>query len=380
MNSIFNFRNYKFRYFNIRLFIYIAILSVMGILIIQSATMNTGENTASKQIMGVAIGAFCMIVLSLVDYHWIMKNFVFVYIGTNILLALIYTPLGTAAGTGARRWINVGVQIQPSELGKVGILMFFAMFFELIQDKISSLSTVALTAVLFGIPFLLICKEPDLSSSLVLTFIFLVMIYTAKLSYRWVLGALAVAVPAILIFFHFLETGFFNGILEQYQINRILSFKNPSLYSDLATQQENSVMAIGSGQLHGKGLFNQGMDSVKNSNFLMEQDTDFIFAVVGEELGFIGSCLILIILCLVVLECIVMAVRARDLSGRLVCIGMAALISFQSFVNVGVATFLLPNTGLPLPFISAGLSSLVSVFMGMGVVFNVGMQRRTEIL
>jgi rod shape determining protein RodA len=380
MNNIFNFRNYKFRYFNIRLFIYIAILSVMGILIIQSATMNSGENTASKQIMGVAIGAFCMLLLSVVDYHWIMKHFVFVYIGTNILLALIYTPLGTAAGTGARRWINVGIQIQPSELGKIGVLLFFAMFFQQVQERISSLPIVALTAVLFGIPFLLICKEPDLSSSLVLAFVFLVMIYTAKLSYKWVLSALAIAIPSIIIFFHFLETGFFNGILETYQINRILSFKYPELNTDLVEQQNNSVMAIGSGQLYGKGLFNEGMDSVKNSNFLMEQDTDFIFAIVGEELGFIGSCFILALLCLVVIECIWMGIRARDLSGRLICIGMAALISFQSFVNVGVATLLLPNTGLPLPFISAGLSSLVSVFLGMGVVFNVGMQRKMEIL
>ena len=139
-------------------------------------------------------------------------------------------------------------------------------------------------------------------------------------------------------------------------------------------------MAIGSGQLYGKGLFNTTLESVKNGNFLMEEDTDFIFAVVGEEMGFIGSCVVIGLFVLIILECIWLAARAKDMSGRLICIGMASLLAFQAFINIGVASYLLPNTGLPLPFISAGLSSLISIFMGMGLVLNVGMQRKTELL
>ena len=147
---------------------------------------------------------------------------------------------------------------------------------------------------------------------------------------------------------------------------------------DNTQQQMNSIMAIGSGQLHGKGIANTTLASVKNGNFLSEEDCDFIFAVIGEELGFVGSVLIIALLLILVAECIYVAVRARDLSGRLLCSGMAAFIAFQSFVNIGVATGLLPNTGLPLPFISAGLSSLLSIFIGMGLVLNVGLQRNYE--
>ena len=139
-------------------------------------------------------------------------------------------------------------------------------------------------------------------------------------------------------------------------------------------------MAIGSGQLYGKGLFNTTLESVKNGNFLMEEDTDFIFAIVGEEMGFVGSCMVIGLLTLVILECIWLGARAKDLSGRLICTGMAALIAFQGFINIGVASFMLPNTGLPLPFVSAGLSSLLSLFLGMGVVLNAGMQRKVELL
>ena len=138
------------------------------------------------------------------------------------------------------------------------------------------------------------------------------------------------------------------------------------------------MQAIASGQLYGKGLFNTTLESVKNGNFLSQEDCDFIFAVVGEETGFWGSVIVIGLLALVVLECVWLAIRAKDLAGRLICVGIAGLLAFQSFVNIGVATRLLPNTGLPLPFISAGLSSLLSLMIGMGLVLNVGLQRKRE--
>ena len=147
---------------------------------------------------------------------------------------------------------------------------------------------------------------------------------------------------------------------------------------DSVRQTLYSVQAIASGQLTGKGLFNTSAELIKNGNFLSEEDTDFIFAVIGEETGFVGSVIIVALLFLVVAECIWLAIRARDMEGRLICIGMGSLIAFQTFVNIGVATQLLPNTGLPLPFISAGLSSLLSLMMGMGLVFNVGLQRKRD--
>lgn len=163
--------------------------------------------------------------------------------------------------------------------------------------------------------------------------------------------------------------------IKEYQAGRILAWFYPERYGEARYQQNNSIIAIGSGQLKGKGLYNTTIASVKNGNFLSEEQTDFIFAVIGEELGFIGCVIVIGLFLLIIYECLMMAARARDQSGRLLCIGMATLIAFQAFANISVATGIFPNTGLPLPFISYGSSSLISIFMGMGLVLNVGLQR-----
>ena len=147
-------------------------------------------------------------------------------------------------------------------------------------------------------------------------------------------------------------------------------------YEDLAIQQNNSITAIGSGQLTGKGYNNNSVSSANKGNFVSQIQTDFIFAVAGEELGFVGSAGIVILLLLIVIECILTSRRAKDLSGKIICCGVAAVVGFQSFLNICVATGLLPNTGTPLPFVSYGLTSLVSLYIGMGLVLNVGLQNR----
>ena len=135
-------------------------------------------------------------------------------------------------------------------------------------------------------------------------------------------------------------------------------------------------MAIGSGELDGKGYKNNEITSVKNGNFLSEAETDFIFAVIGEEFGFKGSIVVIILLLLTAMECFSVAVRAKDVAGTIIAEAMGGLIAFQSFVNIGVATFILPNTGLPLPFVSYGLTSLISLYIGIGMVLNIGLQVR----
>ena len=159
-------------------------------------------------------------------------------------------------------------------------------------------------------------------------------------------------------------------------MRRIRAFIDPANYAEANLQQSNSIMAIGSGMLQGKGLNNNTLASVKNGNFLAEEQTDFIFAVIGEELGFIGGVLVIALIALVVYECLLMAARARDMAGKLLCVGLASLLAFQSFSNIAVATGIVPNTGLPLPFISYGVSSLMSTYLGIGIVMNVGLQRR----
>ncbi len=163
-------------------------------------------------------------------------------------------------------------------------------------------------------------------------------------------------------------------ILDNYQWRRIMAWLQPEKYAKDAYQQQNSIMAIGSGQLWGKGLNNDTAFSVKNGNYIPEPQTDFIFAVAGEELGFVGGAAILILLFLIVIECILIGRKAKDLSGQLICGGVAVWVGFQTFVNICVVTGLMPNTGLPLPFVSYGLTSLVSLFIGIGLVLNVGLQ------
>ena len=228
-------------------------------------------------------------------------------------------------------------------------------------------------ALFYGMPAICIIKQPDLSTTIYITVIFLIMLFVAGLSYKLIGGAIAVAVPAAVIFISMImQPG--QQILDEYQARRILAWLNPAKYADDAYQQQNSIMAIGSGQLVGKGLNNNSVSSVKNGSFIAEPQTDFIFAVAGEELGFLGCATIILLLALIVLECIWIGKRAKDFSGTLICCGVAGYIGFQSFVNICVATGIMPNTGIPLPLVSYGLTSLVTLFMAIGFVLNVGLQ------
>jgi rod shape determining protein RodA len=202
-----------------------------------------------------------------------------------------------------------------------------------------------------------------------------VMMFVVGLSYKLVAIVLGISIPSIVILL-ILVSREGQTILKEYQGNRILAWLKPDKYPSSSYQQQNSIMAIGSGQLLGKGLGNDAFDSVKNGNYISEPHTDFIFAVAGEELGFLGSVLIIALIFFITIEILLIAKRAKDISGKLICVGMATLIGVQSFVNICVVTGLLPNTGLPLPFVSYGLTSLVTVYFGVGIVLNVGLQAK----
>ena len=273
---------------------------------------------------------------------------------------------------------DFGIQIQPSEFVKIGLIVVFSWFLSRNREKINHPLIIGAAALLAAVPLGMVYMQPNLSTTIVIAFTLACMIYMAGLSYRWILGILAAGIPAALLCLYLAVLDIV-PFLEQYQAKRILAkiFHSDSQYADLNRQQDNSIMAIGSGQLKGKGLFNNTLASVKNGNFLSEEQTDFIFAVVGEELGFIGCVAVILIYSLMVYECLWMAGRAKDEAGKLICSGMAALLAFQSFANIAVATGVFPNTGLPLPFISSGISSLLSMFIGMGIVLNVGLQRKS---
>ena len=281
---------------------------------------------------------------------------------------------------GATRWIDLGFfELQPSELTKIFLILFFAYYLDKNKEKINTFKVIASSVILFVVPLYLILAQPDLSTSIVISLIFCGMMYVSGLSYKFIGGVLAVAVPiAIVMIYLIMQPD--QHILQGYQLRRITSFydKNstdPDVIND-RRQQENSVMAIGSGGLYGKGLNNNTTTSLKNGNYLSEPQTDFIFCIVGEELGFIGSAIVIILLFLITIECFYIGAHAPDLAGRIIATGYGILVVMQSFVNISVVTMMLPNTGLPLPFVSYGLSSIVSLYFGLGIVLNVSLQRK----
>lgn len=361
----------RLRDYDFKLIILILALSIIGIITIGSA--EPAQQT--KQMAGVVAGLVIMIALSFFNYSVILKLYWLMYIGNLVLLGLVI--LMGEEGNGAQRWLKIGgLQFQPSELAKILLILFFAQFIMKYKEKLNTFPVIASIAVLMGVPWIMVKEQPALSTSLVLIFIFCVILYAGGISYKLIFGALAVAIPAVIILVS-LAMQPDSTILETYQKNRILAFVNPEEYStDLAYQQLNSVMAIGSGELDGKGYKNNEITSVKNGNFLSEAETDFIFAVIGEEFGFKGSIVVIILLMLMAMECVSIAGKAKDTAGTIIAASMGGLIAFQSFVNIGVATFILPNTGLPLPFVSYGLTSLMSLYIGMGVVLNVRLQAK----
>ena len=221
---------------------------------------------------------------------------------------------------------------------------------------------------------LYILEQPDLSTSVVVSWIFLWLLILGGISGRWIRRAVLAAVPLMGVL-GYLITRPGQRILSEYQYRRIAAWLNPGEWTQDSYQQRNSIIAIGSGGLTGKGLENQDPVSILNSGFLPEPHTDFIMAAVGEKLGFAGCCAVILLLALIVFECMLTAYRTNDRMGRLICAGMGAWIGGQAFVNLCVVSGLMPNTGLTLPFVSYGLTSLVSLYMGVGVVIGVGMRR-----
>ena len=344
-------------------------LSVIGVLVVGSAK----ASFQGKQILGVFIGLIAMFIVSMIDYMWIQNFYWLIYIFTVLILGAVLV-IGTNVN-GATRWIDLGfTTFQPSELAKILLILFFSKFIMEHEEDINDKFTLIKYAILAGIPLALIIVEPNLSTTICTALLICLMIYVGGLSYKFIVSVLLILIPVAAIFLSIVVQPD-QKILKDYQQKRILAFIEPEKYeSDEAYQQKNSVMAIGSGQLTGKGLNNNTTTSVKNGNFILEPQTDFIFAIVGEELGFVGSCIIIALLLLIVIQCILIGMRSQDLAGRIICCGVGGLIGIQSFINIGVATKILPNTGVPLPFVSYGLTSLVSLYIGIGLVLNVGLQ------
>lgn len=361
-------KQYKLKNYKFTLIILVTALNILGIMLVGSAS----PGDQKKQLIGMLSGLVIMIVVSCIDYNFILRFSWLIYLFSVAMLILVI--VAGKDSKGAQRWFKIGsFQFQPSELVKILMILFFAYYFMKHEEKISSIKVLFSSFLLVGILLGLVLAQPNLSTTIIMALLFCAMLFFAGLSYKIVVGVLAICVPAFLVLMTLIIQDRV-PFIRSYQIGRIMAWLYPEAYPDLAYQQQNSIMAIGSGMLWGKGLGNTDPTSVKNGKFILEPQNDFIFAVAGEELGFLGTAAIIILLLFITIECIFIARKAKDAAGRLICCGMASLIGFQSIVNISVASGLLPNTGVTLPFVSYGLTSLWSLYIGIGLVLNVGLQ------
>lgn len=368
---MFKFKQYDFKRYNITLLIIVMILCIIGAFLIKQVQADD-ENLFSRQLYGIAGGLFIALFVSLFDYHFICNFYIVLYVINLVLLFLVKTSLGQTIND-ATRWVNIkGFQFQPSELSKIILILCLAMLFSLLRSKINNIFVLLLSAILVAIPTYMIFDQPNLSTSMVIMFIFVMMVFAAGLSWKIILSVVLIGVPLFIGLFWYVQQDY-QMLLDPYQRNRVISFLHPEDNPAIMFQQENSVIAIGSGKLYGKL-----MDDDKSilSKDIPISESDFIYAAAGEEFGFIGSCIIIVLYAVIIYICLMTARKAPDYLGMLIAIGIASMFMFQIFVNIGVATKFLPNTGIPLPFLSYGLSSLISGMIAVGIIINIRLQPR----
>lgn len=374
--------HFKLKYVDWILVFLVLALSAVGVIVIGSAV--PGASYPKRQIMGIAIGLFIMIFLMLLDYNWLLKFHWLIYALCVIILAAVL--IAGDKHKGAVRWIEFhGISFQPSEFAKILMIMFWSWLLGKNPNIVKKWRGFFIATGLTLVPLFLIVAEPDLSTTILVSVLFIIQLYISGFSYKKfaiIIGALLPIVGAVVLYIIAVPPTMENNqnkLLKGYQYKRIMAFIDPEKYDAERWQQDNAVMAIGSGQLSGKGLYNDSANSVKNGNYIAEPQTDFIMAVVGEELGFAGCISILGLILLIAMKCVITGARAPDMSGRLICFGVASILVFQTFINIGVVTEILPNTGIPLPFVSYGLSSLVSMYAGIGLVLNVRFRKKASL-
>ncbi len=363
------FENYNFRKYDFLLVIFCIAITSIGIVFIKSAD----ESYVRHQQEGFVMGLVLMVIVSFISYSFVLKFYWLIYI-VSIGLLIVVKLFGDSGG-GAQRWFEIGgIRFQPSELVKILLILFYAAFIMKHKENLNTVRMIVACVALIIPPIYLIFKQPDLSTTIMIVAIFAVVMFIGGVSWKIIGGAILIGVPSFVLALRYLMRDDVH-IIEDYHKGRILAWLYPDEYAiSEAYQTLNAMTAIGSGQLSGKGINNNVVASVKNGNFISAAHTDFIFAVIGEEMGFVGCCVVIGLLFMIAILCIMTARRAKDTAGQIIAGGMAGLIGIQTFINIGVVTGLLPNTGLTLPFVSYGLTSLVSLFIGIGFVINVRMQ------
>lgn len=346
-----------------------AAIVIYGLIIISSAThINTpGEERfwyVQRQGIFALVNAVLAILFINFDYRGLSQHGSKLYI-FNLIILVAVMLFGHAA-LGAQRWIQIGpVSLQPSEFSKLIMIICMASILEDRMGKLNSVQDLIPIVLYVGLPFLLVLKQPDLGTSLVFMAIFFGMVIACGMPWKIFTGIIVFAVMAMPLLWQF---------LKDYQKMRIMVFLDPNV-DPLGSGYHiiQSKIAIGSGMLFGKGLF-EGTQS--QLNFLPENHTDFIFAVVGEELGFVGAVVLLLLYLIVFWRGLTIAKEAGDVFGRLLAVGITSMLAFHVLVNVGMTTGIMPVTGIPLPLMSYGISSLTTNILAIAILLNINMHKQ----
>jgi rod shape determining protein RodA len=353
--------------FDLQLVFYTVALAVIGVLM--AWTNSAGSplapgSTFTRGLMWLAIAIVAFTAAAAFDYRW-LRTLPWLLYAVNIGLLVLTLAIGTGIA-GAQRWVSIlpGIQFQFSELSKILMVAVLAAFLAARRDRIRQLWTLIGAGLLVVPPFVLVMVQPDLGTALVFGAILFGMLFLSGASLRWLTvtaGAALVAMPILL------------SVLQDYQRRRLLSFLDP-LADPLGSgyQVLQSQIAVGSGGLFGKGLTN---GSQAGSDFLPVQSTDFAFAVLLEELGFVGGVVVFVLFVALVWRILLVGWRSESLFGVAFAAGIASMILFQMLVNVGMILGIMPVTGIPLPFITHGGASLISVAIGLGILQSINMRR-----
>ncbi len=356
------------RNIDIAILITMALLIIIGIVAIASAThVAFGGSIKHVKVQSIAfvLGLVAIFLILLIDYNSFGDHQKAIYI-INIILLLSVFVFGSKI-KGARSWIDFGpLNFQPAEVVKIGFILCFAKFLEKRKDSLTRIIDVLPALLYISVPVILIQLQPDTGTVLVFVFISAFMMYAAGLHYKYIVVSIGTLVASAPILWFF--------VLKDHQKNRFLAYLNPAADPmGKGYQVMQSKTAIGSGQFLGKGLFNGTMN---NLGFIPERHNDFIFSVIGEEVGLIGGVVVILLFLLLLLRCIHLAKVAKDDYGMLICIGVMAMYLFHVFENIGMTIGVMPVTGIPLPFISYGGSALLTNMIAIGLVVNVGMRRQ----
>lgn len=346
----------------------LALLMMCGLLTLFSATyykaVDQGDALleVKKQLIGVGLGAFLMFLTSRIPYSFWQKPRVVMLAltGSFALLVLVLIPGIGVYVNGSRRWLNIaGMSFQPSELAKIASVMYLASTLSFRLKQVERLWTGILPLLVIpAAMFLLILQQPNLSTagSIMIVAVLMMLLAGAKWKHLSLMGVAGLAV------------GFAYAWVEPYRRERLLSFRNPfAQMSDEGYQLSQSLIAIGSGGLFGRGL-GQGRQKF---SYLPYPESDFIFAIIGEDFGLFGCCVVILLFVAFAIAGMRIALNCQDRYGCLLAAGITAMISVQAFINIGVVVGILPTTGLPLPFFSAGGTSISLLMAAVGILFNI---------